>query len=497
MNKLPIGEHLVCVIATQFKAVSNGNAVALTMQALSGPHVGTRHIERYVVQNDNLRAEDVESMRLLQVTDAVGIEYSDLVKHVRFRPFIVRLAAGKGGWSKVRSVEACYDHWRVDAEAACYELAVKAASAPPPPSDPARTYHGLHISTVADVQAVKLNWLWPQRFAMGKVSIIAGDPGLGKSQLSNFIIAAVTNGGEWPNGEGRAEQGDVIMLSCEDDLADTIRPRLEAAGADLRRVHVISAVAGEGGRRRGFNLGDDVAKLEEALEELGTRAKVIVIDPITAYMPKGIDSDKATAVRDALNPVQDLAARFGVAIICVSHPPKGAAAGKAINAVIGSQAYVAATRATWFVTKDPDDESRRLMLQVKNNLGNARGLAFRIATRSLPTGEAPLVVFEPGYVDTSADDAIKGNPQPKGLGRSLADKARLFLHHELAAGPQRAADLVAKAAELHGIPERTLQRAADDIHLVKRKDGMQGGWMWGFPIAPADAAAMLAGMLKQ
>jgi len=106
------------------------------------------------------------------------------------------------------------------------------------------------------------------------------------------------------------------------------------------------------------------------------------------------------------------------------------------------------------------------------------------------------VVFEPGYVDMTADDAIKGSPQPTGLGRSMADKARLFLHHELKAGPQKAADLVAKAAT-HGIPERTLQRAADDIHLVKRKDGMAGGWVWGFPIAPDDAAAMFAGILKQ
>lgn len=349
----------------------------------------------------------------------------------------------------------------------------------------------LIIQTAASVAAVPLHWLWPQRFALGKVSLIAGDPGLGKSQLTAFLAAKVTTGGEWPNGEGVAPPGHVVMLSCEDDLADTIRPRLEAAGADLDRVHVVSAVATGSGKRRSFNLTHDIAKLEAALEQLGGAARLVVIDPITAYMGGKIDNNGATEVRDVLNPVQDLAARFGVAIVCVSHPPKNAGQGKAVNAIIGSQAYVAATRAAWMVIRDPDNTDRRLFLQVKNNLGNARGLAFGVQTRQVPTGHAPFVMFENGYVDTTADEALSGKAQTQGLGRNKTDMAKAFLFRELANGPVDNQTLMQRAAML-SITERTLQKAATEIGVLKRKAGFNSGWEWGFPISPNAVDALFA-----
>jgi RecA-family ATPase len=105
--------------------------------------------------------------------------------------------------------------------------------------------------------------------AIGKLTIVAGDPGLGKSQLTAFMAAKVTTGGRWPNDDGSAPPGNAIMLSCEDDIADTIRPRLEAAGAALERVHVIEAVRTLAGQIRGFSLTQDLAQLEEAILLVG------------------------------------------------------------------------------------------------------------------------------------------------------------------------------------------------------------------------------------
>jgi putative DNA primase/helicase len=312
---------------------------------------------------------------------------------------------------------------------------------------------------------------------------------LGKSQLTNYLAAQVSTGGAWPNNEGSAPEGDVIILSCEDDLADTIRPRLEASRANLTRVHVIEAILADDGKRRGFRLTDDIARLELALQALQGSARLVIIDPITAYMGK-TDSHKVADVRAVLAPVQDLAAQYGVAVIAVSHTNKSGGNGKAVNAVTGSQAYVGVSRATWIVTKDDEDESRRLLLQVKNNLGTAHGLAFRVMVAQVPTGEAPCIVFDPGYVEKTADEVLNDRAEPT-LGRNQMDKAKAFLQQELANGYVDAATLVARAGH-HSITERTLQRAADKIGILKRKNGFSGGWEWGFAMSPNAVAAMFA-----
>jgi AAA domain-containing protein len=497
MSALPEGEHLVCIVRTEGKPSKTGAGgyQALTLEAISGQHKGYTHTDRLNLLHRDKRVELIAETRLADYCVAVGIHPQDFanVEGLMFKPFVVELRPQTKDpkYLEAKRLSAVSPAWKANAEALCAHRAAQAPAAPTASgSAPPSRGDALVIQTVAYVQAVRLRWLWAQRFALGKVSIIAGDPGLGKSQLTAFMAAVVTTGGDWPNGEGQAEQGDVVMLSCEDDLADTIRPRLEAAGADINRVHVVTAVTGDNGKRRSFNLSSDVAKLEAVLQQLQGRARLVFIDPVTAYMGRDVDSDKATEVRDVLNPVQDLAARYGVAVVCVSHPPKGAAGGKAVNAVIGSQAYVAATRATWIVTKDENDEERRLMLQVKNNLGNAKGLAFRVHTRDLPTGRAPYIAFEHGYVETTADEALSNKSEPT-LGRSQMDKAKAFLQRELAAGPLDSQTLM-RRAELMGVSERSLQRAAEKIGVMKRKDGFDGGWTWGFAMSPNAVDAMFA-----
>jgi len=345
------------------------------------------------------------------------------------------------------------------------------------------------IRRVSDVIAEPITWLWRDRVAIGKLTIIAGDPGLGKSQLTAYMAAKVTTAGAWPNDDGDAPFGNVIMLSCEDDVADTIRPRLEAVAADLHRVHVIEAVrTGQG--IRGFSLTEDLTKLEAALCDVGD-VRLVVVDPITAYLG-GSDTHKTGDVRAALAPLQELASRYRIAVVAVSHFNKSAGGGKSINAVTGSAAFVAASRATFIVTKDNDNPLRRLLIEAKNNLAQASGLAFTVVETVLSNGiKAPHVVFEHGTVELTADQAI-GEPVHDG-NRSAANEAADFLKAELAGGPV-AAKVVKANAKAAGISDKTLQRAADNVGVIKRKDGFQGEWVWSFAIAPNHAASLFADM---
>jgi hypothetical protein len=120
----------------------------------------------------------------------------------------------------------------------------------------------------ADVTPEPVEWLWPGRVALGKLTLIAGEAGLGKSQLSMAMAAAVTTGGEWPCREGRASQGNVVILSAEDGAADTVVPRLIAAGADRARVELVSAVR-DGKSRRSFDLSADLALFEQRISKTG------------------------------------------------------------------------------------------------------------------------------------------------------------------------------------------------------------------------------------
>lgn len=342
-------------------------------------------------------------------------------------------------------------------------------------AEPARR---AELVTISDVTAIPLRPLWPGRLFLGKTAVLAGDPGLGKSCVLLDIIARVTKGSPWPDEPLPAryrEPADAILLSAEDDEADTIRPRLEAIGADLKRVHLLKATK-SGATRSMFRLDTDLDVLEDALRRL-PNVRVVGLDPISAYLGAA-DSHVNSDVRALLAPLGELASKFNVAIIALNHLNKGS--GKAMYRVSGSLAFVAAPRAGLLIVADKDNRARRLMLPTKNNLGpEAAGLAYRIEAVELPDlGSLPRIVWEPNPLPITADDALADEGE-RDEDRNCRDDAAAWLMDFLKDGPRTCAE-AKKAGEALGHSYRTLERAKARLRIRSLKVG-SGGWKWTLP----------------
>jgi putative DNA primase/helicase len=337
----------------------------------------------------------------------------------------------------------------------------------------------------SDVQPERLEWVWPGRIARGKAALLGGPPGLGKSQVTANIAATVSTGGRWPCKEGDAPQGDVVILSAEDGMADTIVPRLIAAGADTNCVHIVAAATKlDGTGRKTFSLKTDVDLLEELSREIGT-VRLIIIDPISAYMG-GADGNGNVETREVLEPLAEMANRLGIAVVAVTHLNKGGAGGQsALNRFAGSIAFVAAARSAYLIIEDSDDENRRLFLQAKNNLGpKGKGLAFRVEQRLIP-GDilASNISWDTDHVTASVDEAlIASETRSGGESRSGKDEAADFLRSVLSNGPVAVADIEAeaRAAGLLGKESpigqnKTFREARKELGVVSSRDGFGPG----------------------
>jgi putative DNA primase/helicase len=347
----------------------------------------------------------------------------------------------------------------------------------------------------SDLEPEKLIWIWPGRIPEGKLVLLGGPPGLGKSQLTAFMSAAVSNGSYWPCGEGHAPQGDVIFMSAEDGIQDTIIPRLMSAGANRECVHIVSAATKpDGTGRKTFSLKTDVDLLEEMARKVGT-VRLIIVDPISAYMG-GSDGNGNVETREVLEPLADMANRLRIAVVAVTHLNKGGAGGNqsALNRFAGSIAFVAAARAAFAVIEDPEDDERRFLLQAKNNLGKkCKGLAFRLEQRLVGNDVmSSNVMFEGDHIDESIDEAlIASETRRGGEKRTGKDEAADFLKELLAAGPMPVLEIEREArdAGLLGpdspISQNKAFRSARDTLGIspQRKGGAgaKGQWVWELP----------------
>jgi putative DNA primase/helicase len=271
------------------------------------------------------------------------------------------------------------------------------------------------------------------------------------------------------------------------DAGDTIRPRLDAAGADVREVHLISAVAQKNGTgRRSFNLQADLGELEKEIARIGN-VRLVIIDPVSSYLGK-TDSHKNADVRGTLEPLGDMAARLRVAVVSITHFSKGAGQ-SAVNSFIGSIAFVAAARAAFIVTRDPenDDPARRLFVQAKNNLAiDSGGLAFRVEQHIVGKDiVASAIHWEGERITQTADEILAAGRD--GKGKPERDEAEDFLRECLATGPRPATEILAEAKGAN-LAERTVRRALKSVGIKPYRKaesgdgfGKSGRWYWSLP----------------
>jgi putative DNA primase/helicase len=335
-------------------------------------------------------------------------------------------------------------------------------------------------STRADIVTMKpIEWLWPDRFALGKLGIIAGLPDEGKGQILCDMAARTTRGDPWPCNEGMAPQGNIIHLSAEDDPADTIVPRLAAAGADLSRIELVTMVK-EKDKERMFSLVTDLELLRRKIIEVGN-VKMIQIDPISAYLGVGkVDSFRTTDVRAVLAPLVDLAAEMKVSIIGIMHFNKKIDVTNALLRISDSLAFGATARHVYAAVDDAENQ-RKLFVRGKNNLASSdkQALAYNFEQKQVaPDIWAPHIVWQPEHVDVTANEAmqaVNGNKSP-----AARDDAKTFLEDFLEGGPMLQTEVM-EAAKASMISDKTLRRAKGDLGVKSRKNHPDGKWRWELP----------------
>lgn len=320
---------------------------------------------------------------------------------------------------------------------------------------------------LSDVVPERVTWLWDGRIPLGKLTILDGDPGLGKSTLSLAIAAHVSLGRPLPHSLEPRRAAGVVLLSAEDDLADTIRPRLDAAGADVTRILALRTVPGDDDMPP--SIPADLHLLEQAIQRVD--ARLVVIDPLMAFLDAEVDGHKDQSVRRALHRLSKLAEDTGTAVVVVRHLNK-ATGGNPLYRGGGSIGIIGAARAGMLVARDPDDQTRRVLATTKCNLAaEAESLSFHLEQHD----EASRVVWD----GVSAHDAGMLLAESDG-DQSALDEAKEVVADILAVGPVASPDLRRRALN-EGVSERTMRRARSALGCVKAKQGFTAGWTWELP----------------
>ena len=332
----------------------------------------------------------------------------------------------------------------------------------------------LQITTMRDVTPSRVEWLWGGRLPRAKLIVVAGDPGVAKSYLTLSMASILSVGGVWPDGNA-APLSNVLIVSAEDGLADTIRPRLDLLDADLGRIHHINTVLREGEKEVGLSLSDHLFQLEGAIVEY--HADLVILDPILAFMGKKADTHKSSDVRAVLAPIGSMAERTGCAFLAVLHLNKRSTEGSSIYRLMASLDFAAAARAVFIVGRNPDDSDQRVFAAVKTNLSAMpSSLGFHF--------EQGLFTWD-GVVDLDANAVLSTRVLEKDQEPTAVAEAEHFLMTLLSNERMEGAEII-KEAKGNGIKETTLRRAKNNIGVESEREGIkgkrgQGVWYWKLP----------------
>lgn len=338
-----------------------------------------------------------------------------------------------------------------------------------------------------DVEPVPIDWLWPEWLAAGKLHLIGGAPGTGKTTVAVALAATVSSGGRWPDGS-RARAGSVVIWSGEDDNADTLNPRLRAAGADLRLVHTVGGVIDQG-ESFPFDPSRDMAALRDAISGLPD-VRLIVIDPVVSAISG--DSHKNAEVRRGLQPLVDLAGELRCALLGVTHFSKGTSGRDPVERITGSLAFGALARMVWVAAKqDTDDDrpARRVLLRAKSNIGpDGGGFAYDLRQEPLPDFpniEASRVIWGDAIEGTARE--VLADTEAQGEDAEERRGAVSWLRELLSGGELTVKD-VKRQADDAGHAWRTVQRAMRAAGVESKRSGFGERAKWRLTSSASRAA---------
>jgi len=332
--------------------------------------------------------------------------------------------------------------------------------------------YGGALRTLSDIEAKDVAWLWKNRIPLGEITLLVGDPGVGKSYFSYFLSAQISKGGSWPDAPDETiESGKTLILSTDEDPNYAIRPRSDAAGADTDKITVLEGSRGEKGEIRILNLTKDIRRMEEIFKKDKDYC-LWIIDTLTDYLGR-LDSNKYSDVRWGLMPILALARKYNVAIVGILHCNKNTSL-QVLYRIMGSMGFAAVARSIWVIARDREDEEekRRFFAPLKNNLAPPqKPLAFQLENQ----GNVARVVFESEPVEDDFDIEEVLVPQERS---SETKRAKKFLLDILKDGPVLRNEVKSDARD-EDISWGTLRRAKKKIGIKSFKEKAEGGkWFW-------------------
>jgi hypothetical protein len=313
--------------------------------------------------------------------------------------------------------------------------------------------------SLSEIASEEVHWLWPNFFPLGKLSLISGDPGSGKTWLALDISSRISRGLAWPDGSGGGNPGSTIYLSVEDGAADTLRPRIDGLGGDASKIIILA--------KGQINLSeeDGVRKLEKQVQKIGD-VRLVVVDPVIDFTAE-MNPNAAEQVRALLTPLGLLAERHRLAIIIITHLNKAMALKHFYRASGSVSGWIGKTRACFLVFRDAERKKHRYFIPFKTNLSPQEPpqLAFEIIN-----GRLVFERLEEDEIDVDEHLSPERRNDPKKLAT-----AKKFLADRLALGPMPKVELF-EAAEKMGISGRTLWRAKADLGITTELQGGKSIW---------------------